>query len=165
MMHLDKKKSTLVALMILLFLLLLIILLMNRCTQLSEETDINSNLPIASAEDWSGERDYSEKEEQSSIAIPGYDVIPMKADQIDQQVNFYNPEQNSCYFKLTLTLEDGTVLWESDLLEPSKAFYDIQLKQTVKAGTYNASLSYQCFSLAEQKELNGAKIAVKLAFS
>ena len=49
-----------------------------------------------------------------SIAIPGYEMLQLTADTKKQTLSFPNPSQNMCYFQLSLYLEDGTLLWESE---------------------------------------------------
>lgn len=117
------------------------------------------------AEDWTGvqEEDTGEKNEDS-IDIPGYGSITLKADTAEQSVNLYNPEQNTCYFRMTLLLSDGTQLWQSDLVEPGKAIYDMTMEQTLSEGTYeDAVLRYECFEMnEEQTPLNGSEIKLTL---
>lgn len=93
-----------------------------------------------------------------SIAIPGYEGIHLKADTKQQNVGFSNPAQNSCYFQITLSLEDGTVLWQSELVEPGNISDPIKLNRTLQAGTYpNAVLKYDCFTMdGTMRALNGA---------
>ena len=55
-----------------------------------------------------------------SIAIPGYEGISLKADSKGQEIGFPNPAQNTCYFQISLMLEDGTLLWQSGLVEPGE---------------------------------------------
>lgn len=93
-----------------------------------------------------------------SIAIPGYEGITLKADSFKQDIVFNNPSQNSCYFVLTLFLEDGTLLWESDYIEPGKNSKPVELNQTLDEGTYtNSVLKYSCYSIKDERELNGAE--------
>lgn len=88
----------------------------------------------------------------------------LKAGTTEQSVNLYNPEQNSCYFKMSILLSDRTVLWESGLVEPGKAIYNLTLNQIPSAGTYeNCILKYECFSMDEdQTPLNGSEIEFTL---
>lgn len=117
---------------------------------------------VESAEDWTGERAIS-KEPSPTIEIPGFDHISFKADSKEQQVNFHNPKKNTCYFKLSLWQDAETKLWESKLLEPGKAIYDLTLDQPLAAGTYDqAFLKYECFSLEKQEPLNGSEIKLTL---
>lgn len=117
---------------------------------------------VESAEDWIGERK-SSKEPVAAIQIPGYDRLELKAGETQQQVNFYNPKENGCYFRLSLWLDEKTKIWESKLLEPGKAIYAITLAQPVTAGNYeHAYISYECFALKTQDPLNGSDIHVTL---
>lgn len=100
---------------------------------------------------------------KESIAIPGYDVIAMSAGKEKQRVVFFNPEGNGCYFQISLTLSDGTPLYESGLIPPGKAVYGITLRQALEAGTYeDAVLAYSCYALGDMAELNGAVTVLKL---
>ncbi|WP_137663101.1 tRNA (uracil-5-)-methyltransferase [Enterococcus hulanensis] len=117
---------------------------------------------VESAEEWTGERQVS-REPSPTIEIPGFDSIPLKADSTQQQVNFHNPKSNTCYFKLSLWRDPDTKLWESKLLEPGKAIYDLTLNQAVAAGKYDqAMLKYECFTLDKQEPLNGSEINLTL---
>lgn len=122
---------------------------------------------VSFAEDYTGNRPTykgGKIENTDTIACPGYKALGMKADTVPQQVNFYNPEENNCYFKISLKLEDGTLLWESELLEPGKAFYDIDLLKTLPEGEYpNTTLKYECFAMNEERTaLNGSEIRLTL---
>lgn len=117
------------------------------------------------AEDYTGDRStYTGQKNTDTIDIPGFDVMNLKAGTTEQSVNLYNPEQNSCYFKMSILLSDRTVLWESGLVEPGKAIYNLTLNQIPSAGTYeNCILKYECFSMDEdQTPLNGSEIEFTL---
>lgn len=93
------------------------------------------------------ESDYGSEEILKNISIPCWDTLIMEADSAEQEVNFYNPEKNkNCDFQLTLSLEDGTELWKSQLIQNGKAIYNIILNQPLEAGTYKAMMKYDCFS-------------------
>ena len=53
-----------------------------------------------------------------SISIPGMNGIYLKANQTKQTVDFFNPEENQCYFIISLYLSDGTLIYKSDYIEP-----------------------------------------------
>ncbi|MDO5346710.1 MAG: tRNA (uracil-5-)-methyltransferase [Lachnospiraceae bacterium] len=117
------------------------------------------------AEDWTGERSvYTGEKNTDTIDIPGYGSITLKADDAKQTVNFYNPEQNTCYFRISLLLSDRTEVWQSGLVEPGKGIYSITLKETLPAGEYeDAVLKYECFAMNdEQTPLNGSEIKLTL---
>ena len=94
-----------------------------------------------------------------SIDIPGFGELHFKAGQKEQNMTVPNPPQNFCWFKVSLVLEDGTVLWTSDLIAPGEESEQVVLNEPLEKGEYeNAMLKYQCFAdEAEQKALNGAE--------
>lgn len=102
-------------------------------------------------------------EDKDNISIPGYDTFTFKAGKKEQEITLFNPEENTCYFKMSLILEDGTVIWTSDLLEPGKAFQKIVLDKALDKGAYkDVLLKYDCFSLKDRSQLNGAEIKVDI---
>lgn len=104
------------------------------------------------------------EKDPDSIAIPGYEILELKADSKQQSLCFPNPEQNVCYFQISLYLEDGTLLWKSDLIEPGKTSKPIVLNEYLSKGTYpNAVLRYACYRM--DKDLtpqNGAETKITL---
>lgn len=129
-----------------------------------EDAPVTADLD-ENVEDYTGDREvYQGEKNTDTIDIPGFDVMNLKAGTEEQSVNLYNPEQNTCYFKMSLLLPDGTELWKSGLVEPGKAIYEITLSQTLTAGEYeNATLKYECFAMDEaQTPLNGSEIKLTL---
>ena len=117
------------------------------------------------AQDYTGDREvYQGEKNTDTIDIPGFEAINLKAGTTEQSVNLYNPEQNTCYFKMSLILADGTVLWESDLVAPGKAIYELTLTEALDAGVYaDTILKYECFAMDEaQTPLNGSEIKLTL---
>lgn len=112
------------------------------------------------AVDWNGKKNKQSNSEADSIAIPGFSGLRFDSNSKQQQVNFYNPEINDCYFKLTLLTPEGDQLWQSELIEPGKGLYTIELAKELSEGTLeNAVLKYECFTLDEdQSPLNGSEI-------
>ena len=94
-----------------------------------------------------------------SIDIPGYTEIILRAGVTEQDDTILNPPQNFCWFKVSLVLEDGTVLWTSDLIAPGEESEKVVLNEPLEKGEYkNAMLKYQCFAdEAGQQALNGAE--------
>lgn len=116
-------------------------------------------------EDYTGDKaTYTGEKNTDTIDIPGFDRINFKADTKEQSVNLYNPEQNSCYFKMSILLSDGTKLWESKLIEPGKAVYNLTLNQGMSVGEYkDCTLKYECFAMDDkQTPLNGSEIKFTL---
>lgn len=99
-----------------------------------------------------------------SIAIPGYEILELNANSKEQALCLPNPEQNMCYFQIALYLEDGTLLWQSELIEPGKTSKPMVLTKTLSKGTYpQAVLRYACYRMDEDlSPLNGAETKVTL---
>lgn len=119
------------------------------------------------AVDWQGAQ--SSEQPQSGdgkpgIAIPGYKSITLKADTKEQSVNLHNPSGNDCYFVMSLLLPDGTEIWRSKMVAPGKGLYQIELSQTVPAGTYeNSILKYECCKMNDDlTPLNGGEVKLIL---
>lgn len=103
-------------------------------------------------------------ERPEMLDVTAYETIKLKADTLEQSVRFENPVQNNCWLVITLSLEDGTVLWKSEELLPGQVVRNITLNQSLAAGEYeNAVLSYQHWTYdQEKKQLNGAETLVTL---
>ena len=103
------------------------------------------------------------EEENPSIAIPGYEGISLEAGTKKQSVALNNPESNTCYFLISLYLEDSTLLWQSDYLAPGEVSENIVLSQKLEPGTYKAVLHYDCFRMNQElSPLNGAETKLTL---
>lgn len=99
-----------------------------------------------------------------TIAIPGYEVLTLKSNQKKQNISFNNPEQNKCYFVISLYLSDGTLLWKSDYVKPGTVSKAVVLSQILSKGSYkDCVLRYECFAYDNsKKQLNGAETKVTL---
>ena len=97
-----------------------------------------------------------------NIAIPGYEKLSFTAGKTAQTVNLKNPPENACTFVLTLSLEDGEILWTGKALSPGEAFTRITLTRALDAGEYPATLHYDCFSLNDNTPLNGAEVQLTI---
>jgi hypothetical protein len=101
--------------------------------------------------------------EMGSIAIPGFDRLTMKAGETKQEVTLYNPQQNECYFVLSMYLSDGAEIFHSSKLAPGETLDSIELTRPLEAGTYEGvTLRYTCYAFDDLKPLNGADINFKL---
>lgn len=99
-----------------------------------------------------------------SIAIPGYEMLELKAGSKEQSLCMPNPPQNCCYFQISLYLEDGTLLWQSELIEPGTNSKPIVLSKALEKGMYpNTVLRYSCYRMDEDlSPLNGAETKLTL---
>ena len=104
------------------------------------------------------------KKNPDSIAIPGYEMLELKAGSKEQSLCMPNPPQNCCCFQIALYLEDGTLLWQSELVEPGTTSKPIVLTKALDKGMYpNAILRYSCYRMDEDlPPLNGAETKLTL---
>lgn len=98
---------------------------------------------------------------QDTIAIPGYEGLTLRA---GEDLCLLNPEQNTCYFVITLSLADGTPLWQSERVAPGELSDPIRLQVELEPGVYpDAQLAYACFRMDENlTPLNGAQMELTL---
>ena len=98
---------------------------------------------------------------QDTIAIPGYEGLTLGA---GGDLCLPNPEQNTCYFVITLSLADGTPLWQSERVAPGELSDPIRLQVELEPGVYpDAQLAYACFRMDENlTPLNGAQMELTL---
>jgi hypothetical protein len=97
-----------------------------------------------------------------NIAIPGYEKLSFAAGKTAQAVNLKNPAENACTFVLSLTTEDGETLWTGEALSPGETFTRITLTRALDAGSYPATLHYDCYTIEDNRPLNGAEIQLTL---
>ena len=100
-----------------------------------------------------------------SIALPCYSALYLNAGVREQNITLPNPERNFCQVRMSLVLEDGTVIWTSDLTPPGEEA-QIVLETPLEAGVYIVTLQYDCFRMDEnQSSLNGGSCQVELHVS
>lgn len=153
-----KKKKTFLIIMILLLLLICVAILFS-FGRSPEKILLPSD---ENAEEWSGNQNLpnGEKSETKTIKIPGFDSLAFKANQKEQKVNFYNPKENTCLFRMTLFVDD-VQYWQSGYVEPGKGFYDITLDNVLESGDYDAYLLIECYK-EEGTALNNAKVEFQM---
>lgn len=115
------------------------------------------------AVEWDGKQPLDNASNGSGgyIEIPCFESLVFKPDQTTQKVNLYNPEKNTCYMVISLVVEDET-LWKSELVEPAKGFYEIELEHPLAAGNYNGMIIYDCYSAKDLSALNGSSFQFNL---
>lgn len=102
--------------------------------------------------------DDSSKNPSQGVQIPGYSMAEMKEGDTTLKLSIGNPKENNCGFYASVELDDGTVLYESEILKPGQGLTVIPLSQTLKKGTYDAAVCYNCVTLSEKHTpLNSAR--------
>lgn len=105
----------------------------------------------------------SQKLEFDSISIPGKETMTVQAETKNISVDLYNPEDNQCYFEISILLDDGTEVYKSKLLKPGQHLYKIELNQAFSKGTHNITIHYNTYTAdGNYTPLNGANVPVKL---
>lgn len=100
---------------------------------------------------------------ENSITIPGTNGIVLKPNQLEQTVNFYNPEKNNCLFVISLYLSDDTLIYQSDYIRPGAQLTEITLLTKLQKGIYkNCRLVYECFSMDGQTQYNGSQFSIDI---
>ena len=103
------------------------------------------------------------KAETSYITIQGFSELHFSANEITQDFKFQNPNDNDCYMNIIFCLPDGEVLFFIGNIQPSYGIEQVELNRVLDAGTYeNCKLYIKCFSFADNRELNGATMAINL---
>lgn len=104
-----------------------------------------------------------ERTAQDNISIPGFESWTIDEGRTAVSTNFYNPENNTCYFIISVELDEtGEKIYESKYLKPGQHLYEVELQKALKAGTYQATIHYSAFSMEDLTPLNGAQIPFKL---
>ncbi len=99
----------------------------------------------------------------TGIQIPGYSKAEMNAGDTELKLRIGNPSANTCGFYATLMLEDGTKLYESQLLKPGQGMEKVPLNKTLEKGEYKAYVLYRCVTLdGNEKAMNSAESAFTL---
>ena len=110
------------------------------------------------------EQEQEVEKTSKGIAIPGFEKLIFQSNSLTQDVSFENPEQNDVYFIISLSINDE-IVYESQLIEPGKGIYSIELPTSYPAGEYTGKLIYETRSMSNTNEKkNGATINVPVIF-
>lgn len=101
--------------------------------------------------------------QSDKISIPGFEAWTIDAGETKVSTNFYNPDKNTCYFLITVVLDDtGETIYESKYVKPGQHLYEVELNRALEAGSYKATLHYSTYSMADLSPLNGADVPFEL---
>lgn len=155
----EKRRKRIYTFLIILLLLLLIgAIIYILCNQHNSSPTLPTD---ENAVEWEGEQKVPRLQNgQKGIAIPGFDTLVFKANQTQQKVNFYNPSENDCLFRMTLYINDEA-LWQSGYCAAGNGYYDIDISKSFAVGNYPAYLKVECFK-SDGTPLNGAKVEFNL---
>lgn len=129
----------------------------------SPEVAASETATIPSAEAENDPVIFGDASTSDGITIPGFSSVVFSAGNAEQNLKLYNPEQNSCYFIISLLLPDGTEIYKSGMIKPGETIEKITLSEPIKAGSYDGSIvRYDCYDSGTLKQLNGANTKFNL---
>lgn len=101
--------------------------------------------------------------QSDKISIPGFETWTIDAGETKASTNFYNPEKNTCYFVISIVLDDtGEQIYESKYIKPGQHLYEVELEKALETGKYAATLHYSTYSMTDFTPLNGADLPFEL---
>jgi hypothetical protein len=105
-------------------------------------------------------------ERPDMIDVVAYESIELVAGETEQRVSLDNPIENGAWLRITLELDGGEVLWQSEKLQPGQVVRSITLARALDPGEYDAVLRYEHWTYDdEMKPLNGAETLLVLEVS
>lgn len=116
----------------------------------TEEPQKSNGVVGQISSDWDTGMEDETPDKSTGVQIPGYGTAEMKSGDASLHLSIGNPKANECGFYATLKLEDGTVLYESELLKPGYGLTEVPLSQTLEKGEYTAIVYYECVTLDEE---------------
>lgn len=106
---------------------------------------------------WHGDQTIRTFTDVDYIQVKGFHDMYFKADEVTQNVNFYNPSTNSCIMDMKIYVDDK-MIWQEDNIAPGYGLYKIELNTPVPEGIYlNCRYVVKCHSL-DGADLNGFDI-------
>lgn len=115
------------------------------------------------SDDWDPGLEEESSAHSTGTQIPGYSTAEMNEGDTSLHLSIGNPKENNCGFYATLMLNDGTVLYKSELLNPGCGLTEVPLSKTLEKGEYDAMVFYECVTLDdEHSPLNAAESEFKL---
>jgi hypothetical protein len=93
-----------------------------------------------------------------TIAIPGFKKLTATGQTLKAGA-ITNPEQNACYFVVTLIMPGGAELYRSSYLAPGQSLGDVEMLVSPSPNVYeDVTARYSCYTMGDLKPLNGADI-------
>lgn len=114
-------------------------------------------------EQFTGFDETTEEAERKQITICGFTEWNMKAGESENlPISLKNLEGNPCYFTFIITLEDGTVLYQSDHVPPGNEIKRITINEPLEKGTYTAYVSILTNELETGAKMNSADTKITI---
>lgn len=157
-MNKSKKKLLIIIIVILIIAALVVGGVVVYNNFFAEQPSVSDGVVGKISSDWDTGMEDETSPKSKGTQIPGYSTAEMKAGDTSLHISIGNPKSNECGFYATLKLEDGTVLYKSELLEPGYGLTEVPLSKTLEKGEYSAIVYYECVTLDEEHTpLNSAE--------
>lgn len=157
-MNKSKKKLLIIIIVILIIAALVVGGVVVYKNFFAEQPSVSDGVVGKISSDWDvGNKDKTPPQ-SAGTQIPGYSTAEMKAGDTSLHISIGNPKSNECGFYATLKLDDDTILYKSELLEPGYGLTEVPLSETLEKGEYTAIVYYECVTLDEKHTpLNSAE--------
>ena len=163
-MRFKLSKKHIIIISVVIALIIAIILTLVIANNRGEDSTQNNNNDIPQMETGDKPLDFIPAGDEERITIPGYTGIYLQHGKTTQKVDFYNPENNSCYFVISLYLSDNTRIYKSGYIRPGEHITDIEITQKLQRGIYkNCRLVYECYSLEDESQINGSEFVIEIS--
>lgn len=98
------------------------------------------------------------------IIIPAFQPLYVVEQETAVKTVLWNPDKNQVYFEFQIVLDDTQeVLYESRLVPPGQAVYELQLKRGLPQGVYPITVRVTTYDLkAYEEKMNGGEVKTML---
>lgn len=110
---------------------------------------------------------FDQSKSETAIATEGQKYQAVEDIYLDKDtgiagMNIVNEVSGSVYLKVTVELENGETLYESELLKPGSVLKEIRIERELSEGEYEFTISIDSYALADEQLLNGVVYTRKL---
>lgn len=100
----------------------------------------------------------------AGIEIPGYDTLYIDYGSTTMEGDFFNPDANNVYFRISFYLADEEeAFYQSNLIAPGQHLYKLEMAKTFEKGIYDMSIVYETYTTDDNfTPRNGANVNCKL---
>lgn len=101
---------------------------------------------------------------ETRIIIPAFQPLNVRAGDTGVKTVLWNPEKNQVYFQFQLVLKNTQeVIYESRLVPPGQAIYELSLKRSIDAGVYPLIVRVSTYDIEEyEQQMNGGEVETSL---
>ncbi len=102
--------------------------------------------------------------DDGKIMIPDCKNLSAKCNSDKIDVDFYNPENNNCYLKVTVILsETSEIIYESTVVSPGERVNSVRMSKIFsKPGIYDIKIKIDAYRIDTFSYLNGILFSEKL---